>query len=458
MGFFLSLLYIVTYYLTPATIFGPLAEYRVELILAFLLTLTSLPSLQGSIIWKTPQTLALIGFAIATAMSILVAMHWVSGALEAFLGFLPCTFAFFLVCLHCKTRNRLQILVLTLLFICLFIIAHGYGELMRGVPDDAFQNPEYARHSYLMTMKNETGTLFYRLKGLGEIDDPNDFGQVLVSSIPLIFILWRPKKNLRNAAFVLLPVSLMLFGTYLTHSRGALLALVAIVIVATRRRIGTVPALVIGVGFFAASMALHFSGGREISAEAGSDRTTLWSDGLQILKTHPLFGVGIGKFVDNCDGCGHTAHNSLVVCAAELGSFGLFFWCMFLFPTMRDALLLASPKKVSESEPGASVEEPFPLLRGSREIIDKAEVNRLGRLLVLSLTGFFVTGWFLSRAYVLTLFFLGGMVAVVYEMALSRGMVPPRLPLVRTALYAAALAAALVLLMYILLRTVNFMH
>ena len=49
-------------------------------------------------------------------------------------------------------------------------------------------------------------------------------------------------------------------------------------------------------------------------------------------------------------------------------------------------------------------------------------------------------------------------VAVVYEMALSRGMVPPRLPLVRTALYAAALAAALVLLMYILLRTVNFMH
>ena len=40
--------------------------------------------------------------------------------------------------------------------------------------------------------------------------------------------------------------------------------------------------------------------------------------------------------------------------------------------------------------------------------------------MLLSLTGFLLTGWFLSRAFVLTLFLLGGMVEAVYEMALAQ--------------------------------------
>ena len=53
--------------------------------------------------------------------------------------------------------------------------------------------------------------------------------------------------------------------------------------------------------------------------------------------------------------------------------------------------------------------------------------------MVLSLTGFLVAGMFLSRAYVLTLFLLGGMAEVVYEMALRRGMIAPRLTLAASA-------------------------
>jgi hypothetical protein len=92
------------------------------------------------------------------------------------------------------------------------------------------------------------------------------------------------------------------------------------------------------------------------------------------------------------------------------------------------------------------------------EVIDKAEVNHLGRLMVLSLTGFLVAGWFLSRAFIMTFFLLGGMVEVVYEMALQRGMIAPRLPLARVIPYAVGLAISLVLLMYIMLRVTNLMH
>jgi len=389
------------------------------------------------------------------------------GAVKAFLEFLPSIFAYLLVCLHCNSKRKLQALVFMLLFVCLFVIAHGYIDLRYGVPasgpsqseDEKSTGPNLwnMEHPYLLPVGSDAGVPVYRLRGLGLINDPNDFGQLIVCVIPLMFIFWRSKKMLWNIACVILPVSALLFGTFLTHSRGALVALTAVAVVAARRRIGMLPALLLAGGLFAAAMALNFTGGRDISAEAGADRTELWSTGLQLLKSHPLFGVGLGNIADYTE-AHHTAHNSVVVCAAELGMFGLFFWCLFLFPAMRDALALASPARVSEAEPVEPEEEHLPLPARKMEVIDKAEVNHLGRLMVLSLTGFLVAGWFLSRAYVMTYFLLGGMVEVVYEMALQRGMIAPRLRLPRALFYAGGLAISLVLMVYVMLRITNLMH
>jgi len=139
-------------------------------------------------------------------------------------------------------------------------------------------------------------------QGPGLINDPNDLGQLTVCVIPLMFIFWQRKRRLRNTLFVILPVCILLFGTYLTHSRGALIALLAVAIVAARRRIGTAPALLAAGVLFVVAMAIHFTGGRSISADAGEDRTALWSEGLQIIKAHPVFGVGFGGFGDYTDG------------------------------------------------------------------------------------------------------------------------------------------------------------
>jgi hypothetical protein len=465
MGFVLTIFYLVTYYLTPTTIFGPLAPFRVELILAALALFVSLPALPKSIILRTPQTLALIGLAFAVLCSVLVGMRWAGGALNAFLEFIPNAFAYFLVCLHCNSKKKLQIVVLMLLFVCLFVVAHGYIDLIHGVPKGAppqtgdngslDMNWWNIQHPYLFAMRSDAGEWFYRLRGLGGISDPNDFGQLVVCVIPLMFIFWRANKMIRNLFCVILPVCVLFFGVYLTHSRGALLALMAVAIMAMRRRIGTLPALLVAGGLFVAASALHFTGGREISANAGSDRTGLWGAGLQMLKAHPLFGVGFGNFADSA---GLTAHNSIVVCAGELGIFGLYFWSLFLFPTVRDALMIASPAKVSEGEPITVEEGPFAQSAGKIEALDKAEINRLGRLAVLSLTGFLVAGLFLSRAYVLTLFLLGGIAEVVFEMGLRRGMIAPRLRLTRVLLYAGGLAISLVVLMYIMIRILNLMH
>jgi hypothetical protein len=467
MGFALSILYFVTYYLTPETIFGPLAEYRVELVLGILILLVSFPRLQRSFAARMPQSIALVGLSIATLMSVLFGMHSGFLALTLFLAFLPNAFAFFFVCLHCNTRARLKVLIAMLLFVCLFVIARGYDDLRHGIPDRSVQITREVwdeEHPYLFLMSNDQGDRIYRLRGLGPINDPNDFGQFMISVIPMLFIFWQPRRNfwvpyrgLKNLFYVLLPVSVLIYGIFLTHSRGALLALMAVAIVAARRRIGTVLSVLGGGLIFVGAMALHFTGGREVSAESGSDRTELWSQGLSILKSHPLFGVGFGNMADYTDSH-HTAHNSLVVTAVELGVFGLYFWCLFLYPTLRDALVAASPDKLTEVVPVDPSTILYPWFEKKTELVDKITLNQMGRMMVLSLTGFLTAGWFLSRSFVMSLFLLGGIVEVVYELAREEGVIVPRMPFSRALGGAAILAFVLMTMMYVLLRVVGLMH
>ena len=89
MGFVLSVLYFVTYYLTPTTMFGPLAPFRIELILAVLVFLVSLPALMKSFILKTPQSLALIGLALGFSCRCSSGTHWAGGGVQAILVIRP---------------------------------------------------------------------------------------------------------------------------------------------------------------------------------------------------------------------------------------------------------------------------------------------------------------------------------------------------------------------------------
>jgi len=461
MGFVLSILYFFINYLTPAYLLGSLANLHIEVILGVLIFIVSLPALLNSFVLKSPQSLALIGLTVAVFLSVLISDHGFSGAVQGFLVFVPGGASFFFVCLHCNSRRRLKVLVLMMLLVCLFVIAHGAFDLARGIPQNRPQPESDSGDSiptsitasqFFLKQASGEGQWIYRLQGLGEINDPNDFGQLIVCVLPLIFIFWREKKVITNVLFVLLPACALLWGAYLTHSRGTLLALSAVVIVAARRRVGTIPAVLLVSGLIAGALALQFTGGRAISATAGEDRTALWGESLQALKSHPLLGIGYQNTSDEMD---HTPHNSVAVCGAELGLVGLYFWSLFLFPTLRDALTAASPLDVHDGEPIPAEESGFPQTVVSLEEIDKAEINRLGQLMLLSLAGYLVAGWFLSRAFVMTLFLLGGITEAVYEMAQRRRMIAPRLRFDRVLIYSGFLAVALVLLLYVAVRILN---
>jgi hypothetical protein len=120
--------------------------------------------------------------------------------------------------------------------------------------------------------------------------------------------------------------------------------------------------------------------------------------------------------------------------------------------------VIGSAKSVNQGEPLEPEEPPFPHPVLEIEQLEKAEINRAGNLLLISLVGFFVTAWFLSRAFAITLFLLGGMTEAVYQMVQQRGMIAPRLPFVRVLTYSAGLAGGLLIVVYTMVRVANFMR
>jgi hypothetical protein len=467
MGFLFSIIYFVISFLTPEALFGSLAQYHIQVIITGLTLFFSMPKLLQSPVLKAPQTFALICLAFAGSFSTLIGRHWLGGAVATYIEFVSRFLAFFFVYLNFDTKKRLRTLVIALFVVSLFIISRGATELVSvsgsyGPPiDPRSGSVDLAQwdsaHPYMFQMGNSEGQWLYRIRGLGMINDPNDFAQFLVCMVPLMFIFWRPKKLLLNLILVIIPVAMLLVGVFLTHSRSALLALTAMALIAGRRKVGTVPAIVLATSFFATAMALQFSGGRQISATAGEDRTALWGEGIAAFRAHPFFGVGFGDFPAYTDS-NLTAHNTVIVCAAELGLVGFYCWSVFLFATLKDAYATSSANRIKDGEPVARDDVHYLRPASVLEPLDKEDINILGRAVFLSLVGYLVAGWFLSRAIIMLLFMLGGLAGVVYQMALTRGMVSKRLPSFKLLQQSAALAAGLLITLYVVVRALNFVR
>jgi O-antigen ligase len=477
MAFFLSLLFIVTAYVTPDVLWGPLAEFHIEIILALLAFIASLPNIAKSRIFALPQAYACVAFTLAVPVSI-AAGGWFGGALVGLYGFLPVVFAFFLAAANFRTRLHLQLVVLALWLGSVYFMVNGLLDLQNHVIPSQFLYGD--------------GEL-RRLRGLGFVFDPNDFSQVMVSLLPLIF-LWKTKNTFLNVFIIGIPVATLITGMFFTHSRGAALALMAVIVVVLRRKIGTVPAAVLAGALFAASLAVGWSGGRDVSMEAGADRLDAWSTGFQFIKQHPIFGVGSGRFAELNQ---ITAHNTVIVCAAEIGLPGFCCWVLFVFTALRNGTRINASETSDETDADdAAIAPPAPLphLRprslpmapmGTRMALagppmlstmplrtglgpmgprrpeeaapvadaeTQESIRSMARLLVASLAGFLVAGWFLSRALSIWLFLYCGMMHAVVRMAMDAGMRPKLDPPAYLIRWSLVVAVGLLVLVFVILK------
>jgi O-antigen ligase len=325
MGFALTLLYVVVTIISPEQFGKEWAAYHAVTYLAAITALASLPSMEASANWKTSvQTYLLLGLIVAIALS-QIAHGWLGGVVESLRLFLPSAAVFFFIVVNVTTIRRLKIMALTAVASCLVVCVEALCGYYAGYHGDLF-----ILLTNISSPEDEVVGQLARIRGAGFLSDPNDFAQILLIALPLAFIAWRRERVITNFFVVLLPAALLLWTTYLTHSRGGLIAMAAVALMVARKKLGTTASTVLAGVFIFGMLALDFTGGRGISASNGADRLEAWANGLEMFKSAPLFGIGFNGFTDLYE---ITAHNSFVLCLAELGLLGSTLWLAMLVTT-----------------------------------------------------------------------------------------------------------------------------
>jgi putative inorganic carbon (hco3(-)) transporter len=377
MGLALVVAYIALNLLSPGEMFPSLAPYRPFLMLA----IVSVPPLVfgrlsapeiGKLRTQFILVILFFGYACASWLP-----HGGLGAnVVTLLALGPNVMAYFMGVVFLRSPFRLQLMRNTLVLVAVFVMANAFSQIF-------YVNATGDSTTYVQGAHTLDNLNLARIHGLGMLNDPNYFGQYLLMVLPMLFVGKRDT-GLGPGYFLAIPIAvLFMIGVYFTGSRGAELGVVVLVGLFLTRRFkttGAVVATLLGSLFL---LGVNAIGTRAISMSGGMDRLAIWSDGLAYFKQSPLWGIGIRSFIDRQ---GMTAHNSYLLCAAELGLLGYFLWMSMVVVTMIQ--LSRVPKVVGKSNPALA---------------------RWALALRLSLSVYLFTSFFLSRAYDLPIFLLLGM-------------------------------------------------
>lgn len=427
MGLILTLIYFLYMYVSPAAWIPWLSTITVQPFVAAAASLFTLPRFLTRSTFKASPPLMLFA-AFCAYLVISPALHgWFGGVAESVIPVVIPALFLFLIPPNVDTSARRNIVVIALF--CSLL-----GLALPGIRDYHVA-PEQSK--FVMTQgidvddddaAAEDYPVVYRLKAQGMIDDPNDFAQMLLITVSLSFIWWS-RSWLRNILFVLIPGSILIYAVYLTHSRGALVAIGVTIAVAFRRKLRLLGSLTMASVIAIGLLFSKFTGGREVSMSGGADRLELWSEGWELFKRSPLYGHGFGGYYDAIN---IAPHNSFMLVAVDTGLLGLVLWVSIFVISFAQLNRVVTP---SDGTP------PDPTLRQHAVCMEA------------TLTSFLATSWFLSRAYYPISFLLVGLVGgLVYQESVRRPGAELLPPWKTCLIWSVATSAAVLALIYLMIR------
>jgi hypothetical protein len=276
-----------------------------------------LRQLEGKELAKNPVTVCVLGVLVMIFLSHATKFDLWSARMGAF-EFLKVVLYFLLLMSVVTTKKRLfwflgAVVVLTLVLNTIAMLQyHGLIEI----------------ETLTTLMENdydeETGErrLVPRMRATGIFGDPNDLSMIIVAC-EVICVAGLLAPRLGTARFALVaPIGYLVYALTLTQSRGGLLALLAGCGTIFYCRYGWQKSLLVSVLAIPAILAI---GGRQtdiagaMTGGTGAHRSELWSEGMLMIKSNPLFGVGYRMYSEEA---GLVAHNSFVHSTAELGLIG----------------------------------------------------------------------------------------------------------------------------------------
>lgn len=377
MAFISLLLYIIAIYIRPQEwvypVYGwPLID-MLALSTAFFLVWQI--SQTKRLIVTAPQNLLLLGFLMVIALSHLSHTYfW--GAYNSVIEFSKIVITFFLFVNVLDSEKKLKISIWLIVFLNVILAIQGI----------------YQAQNYL-GWAGQPLTRTGRITWVGVFSDANDLALSLVMAMGLLLAFIFGKKNLFSKITSVPLLGILLYGLYLTNSRGGYLALAGTTMFYFLRKFrNKIIALPIGILFISALFILGPSRLSMIQASEASahGRIEAWYEGFQMLKTAPLFGVGYKMFTNQYP---LTAHNSYVLVMAEEGLMGLIIWITLIYTSFKGLAVL---KKKNQ---------------GTVNYISGIEA---------SLFGFLCAVFFLSRAYQLILYVMLALAASFICLSLKK--------------------------------------
>ncbi|HEX7785874.1 MAG TPA: O-antigen ligase family protein [Methylomirabilota bacterium] len=180
--------------------------------------------------------------------------------------------------------------------------------------------------------------------------DPNYFSLSALLSLPFAFYLLRTRQPKWERYFCIACLVLTLLGFALAASRGGLLGLAASVMVIAWRSRARVKVMSAAVALLIPLMILSPSSplGRLFyptysDEDSSNSRLILWTAGLEMMRSHPLVGVGVGNYKEALDTVAppgvsirfSVAHNTYIQIGSELGVIGLLVFLGIIVTTLR---------------------------------------------------------------------------------------------------------------------------
>lgn len=338
--------------------------------------------------FDAPQYLLLLAFLGALMLS-RIASGWLGGALLVLERFGLVVLAFVLLANAVNTRRRV-IATMAVFSLCAFVLAlHGIDQSRTGIGWTGVPLSQGTRIQYI-----------------GIFNDPNDLGLLFAMCLPMaVYLGARGGLMGLRRMFWWGVAAVLLYGVYLTNSRGTLLAVVAVVGVYVWLRRGIFAAGTIGaialVGMMLLSSRLQ---DMEVSESSAMGRVESWYHGVQMFLSKPIFGIGAGRYSEFYD---LTAHNSFVLVLAESGIIGFTIWLAFLgyCVLMLFAVIRRDRQHEDEWQDGEFDEAIEQEWHADRAV---------AMTLLLSLSGFLASAFFLSRSYVVILYLLAALITAHY--------------------------------------------
>jgi putative inorganic carbon (hco3(-)) transporter len=228
-----------------------------------------------------------------------------------------------------------------------------------------------------------------RVRWYGDWDGPNVFGLLFVIAFGFCaeYVLGPYGITVRtiNALLCLSYLS----AIYYTNSRGAVLAVSCSLMFLIYFKKKIMVGIVLGAVCIAAIIIFGPSRMGQISSGESSahERTWLWEQGLNMLRQHPIMGVGRGQFAKLVQPA-LIAHNNYVQNFAELGFIGFFLYLSILWLSFKGSYIVGycSPE-------------------------ENSEISILGRSICCSIVGFSVCTFFVVMELDIYYFLIGLSVA-----------------------------------------------